>query len=57
MVKNPRAKAGDAVQSLEHRRIPGIGNDTPLQSSGPENPVDRGAWWATSMGSQRARHD
>ena len=26
---------------------PGEGNGTPLQSSCLENPMDRGAWWAT----------
>ena len=31
------------------------GNGNPLQYSGLENPMDRGAWWA--MGSQRVRHD
>ena len=25
----------------------GEGNGTPLQYSGLENPMDRGAWWAT----------
>ena len=28
-------------------RPPGEGNGSPLQSSGLENPIDRGAWWAT----------
>ena len=28
------------------------GNDSPLQYSGLENPVDRGAWWAKSVGLQ-----
>ena len=28
-------------------RSPGGGHDYPLQSSCPENPMDRGAWWAT----------
>ena len=32
---------------------PGEGNDNPLQYSYLENPMDRGAWWATVMGSQR----
>ena len=32
-------------------------NDTPLQYSCLENPMDGGAWWAVSMGSLRVRHD
>ena len=31
-------------------RSPGKGNDNPLQYSGLENPMDRGAWWATFHG-------
>ena len=38
-------------------RSPGEGNGTPLQYSRLENPMDGGAWWATSMGLQRVRHD
>ena len=34
-------------------RSPGEGNDSPLQDSCLENPMDRGAWWATVHGSQR----
>ena len=32
-------------------------NGTPLQYSCLENPMDGGAWWATSMGSLRVRPD
>ena len=28
-------------------RFPGGGHGNPLQYSGLENPMDRGAWWAT----------
>ena len=28
-------------------RSPGGGHGNPLQYSCPENPMDRGAWWAT----------
>ena len=28
-------------------KTPGEGNENPLQYSGLENPMDRGAWWAT----------
>ena len=31
-------------------RSPGEGNGYPLQYSGLENPMDRGAWWATVYG-------
>ena len=35
----------------------GEGNGNSLQYSCLENPMDRGAWWLQSMGSQRVRHD
>ena len=38
-------------------RSPGEGNGNPLQDACLENPMDRGAWWATVHGSQRVRHD
>ena len=28
-------------------KLPGEGNGSPLQYSCLENPMDRGAWWAT----------
>ena len=31
-------------------RSPGEGNGNPLQYSCLENPIDRGAWWATVHG-------
>ena len=31
-------------------RSPGEGNGNPLQHSCLENPMDRGAWWATVLG-------
>ena len=31
-------------------KIPGEGNDNPLHYSCLENPMDRGAWWATVHG-------
>ena len=37
-------------------RSPGEGNGYPLQDSCLENPMDRGAWWAT-MGLQRVQHN
>ena len=38
-------------------RSPGVGNGNPLQYSCLENSMDREAWWAKSMGSQRVGHD
>ena len=35
----------------------GEGNGNPLQCSCLENPRDRGAWWAASLGSHRVWHD
>ena len=44
--------------------VPREGTGDPLQCSCLENPMDRGAWWATeepgglqSMGSRRVGHD
>ena len=38
-------------------RSPGEGKGNPSQYSGLENPMDRGARWSKSMGSQRVRHN
>ena len=38
-------------------RSPGGGHGIPLQYSCLENPMDRGAWWVQSIGSQRVRHN
>ena len=50
VVKNLPANAVD-MRDLglipESGRCPGGGYDNPLQYSCWENPVDRGAWWAT----------
>ena len=35
------------VRSLGQEDPPGEGNGNPLQYSCLENPMDRGAWWAT----------
>ena len=58
--KEPPASAGDI---RDVGVIPGLGkssgegNGSPLQCSCLETPVDRGAWRAPSIGSQRARHN
>ena len=37
------------VRSLGLEDPPGEGNGSPLQYSCLENPMDRGAWWATAQ--------
>ena len=49
VAKNLSAKAGDiwdAGSIPGSGRSPGGRHDNPLQYSCPENPMDRGAWWA-----------
>ena len=52
-VKNPSANAGD-VRDVGlipgSGRSPGRGHGNPLEYSCLENPMDRGAWWATVHG-------
>ena len=43
-----RHKGGSSISGS--RRSPGEGNDNPLQYSCLENPMDKGAWWATVHG-------
>ena len=53
MVKNPPPNARDIrdVGSIPGLgRFPGGGHGNPLQYSCLENPMDRGAWWATVQG-------
>ena len=50
-------KVGDLGSIPGSGRSPGEGNGNPLQSSGLENPMNRGAARLQSMGSQRVRHD
>ena len=50
VVKNPPANAGDTEDASlisGSGRSPGGGSGNPLQHSCLENPMDRGAWWAT----------
>ena len=42
--------AGDPGSIPGSGRSPGEGNGNPLQYSCLENPMDRGAWWATVHG-------
>ena len=56
LVKNWLASAGDIRDTssvLELGRSPRGGNCRLLQYSCLENPMNRGAWWATVHGSQR----
>ena len=46
-VKNPPADVGDLGSVPGLGRSRGEGNGNPLQYSCLENPMDRGAWWAT----------
>ena len=48
--------AGDPGLIPEWERFPGEGNGYPLQHSCLENPMDKGGWQATAMGSQRVGH-
>ena len=60
VIKIPPANAGDIRSMgsiLGWERSPGGGHGNSLQYSCLENPMDRGAWWVQSMGSQRVRHD
>ena len=47
--------AGDPGLIPGSGRSPGEGNGTPLQHSCLENPMDRGAWWATVHGVAKSR--
>ena len=49
-VKASACNAGDLGSILGVGKIPWRGNGNPLQYSGLENPMDRGAWWATVHG-------
>ena len=50
MVKNPPVNAANIRNTASipgSGRYPGEGNSNPVQYSCLENPMDRGAWWAT----------
>ena len=49
--------AGDLSSIIGLGRSPGERNGNPLQYSCLENPMDRGAWWATVHGVTRVGHD
>ena len=53
--KTSACNAGDLGLIPGLGRSPGEGNGNPLQYSYPENPMDRGAWWATVHGVTKSR--
>ena len=55
VVKNLPANTGDVNLILGLGRSSGEGNGNPLQNSCWENPMDRGAWWATVHGVAKSR--
>ena len=48
--KESACNVGDLGLIPGSGRFPGEGNDNPLQYSCLENPMDRGAWWASGHG-------
>ena len=50
VVNNLPAKVGDTGSMPGSRKLSGEENGHPLQYSSPENPADKGAWWATAHG-------
>ena len=54
--KEYAGNVGDLGSTPESERFPGEGNGYPLQYSGLENSMDRGACWATVHGLQRVGH-
>ena len=60
VVENPPASAGetgDIGLIPGSGRCPGEENGNSLQYSCLENPMDRGAWWATVQGLKRIGHN
>ena len=55
--KESACSAGNPHSIPESGRSPGEENGNPLQYSSLENPMDRGAWWATVHGVTRVGHD
>ena len=55
--KESTCNAGDPGSIPGLGRSPGEGNSNPIQYSGLENPIDRGAWQATVHGVARVGHD
>ena len=54
-VKASACNEGDLGSIPGLGRSPGEGNGNPLQYSCLENPMDRGAWWATVHGVEKSQ--
>ena len=54
--KESACSAGNLGSISGLGRFLGLGHENALQYSYLENPMDRGAWWATIHGVARARH-
>ena len=55
--KEAACSAADLGSIPESGRSPAEGKGSPFQYYGLENPMDRGAWRAAYMGSQRVGHN
>ena len=55
VIRTPPGNAGDKGSIPGSGRAPGKGNGNPLQYSFLENPMDRGARWATVHGAAKSR--
>ena len=53
--KESACNAGDPDLIPGSGRSPGEGNGNPLQYPCLENPMDRGAWWATVHGATKSQ--
>ena len=54
-VKESACSAGDVSSIPRSEKFPGEGNGNPCQYSCLENPMDKGAWWATVHGVTKVR--
>ena len=55
--KESACNAKDLVSILGLERSPEGGHSNPLWYSCPENPMDRGGWWATVHGVAKSQAD
>ena len=54
LVKNRAVSGGEWNLIPGSGRFPAVENGNPLQNSYLENPMDRGAWWATVHGDAKS---